>query len=114
MAKKAFVSHVRAYATHVAKERTMFDVKGLHLGHLAKAFALRERPGHFGRNEKVAAKKSNHRGEREGKGNANARAEKKARKGESEIPRTDGQDAARKMHSKMKEHLAAASEFNIG
>ena len=44
-ARRAFQSHVRAYATHVATERGYFDIKQLHLGHLAKAFALRERPG---------------------------------------------------------------------
>ena len=43
-ARRAFQSHVRAYATHVAAERRYFDIKELHLGHLAKAFALRERP----------------------------------------------------------------------
>lgn len=43
-ARRAFQSHMRAYATHVADERKYFDIKQLHLGHLAKAFALRERP----------------------------------------------------------------------
>ncbi|KAF2265714.1 DEAD-domain-containing protein [Lojkania enalia] len=43
-ARRAYQSHVRAYATHVAQERGYFDIKQLHLGHLAKAFALRERP----------------------------------------------------------------------
>lgn len=43
-ARRAYQSHVRAYATHVAAERGYFDIKQLHLGHLAKAFALRERP----------------------------------------------------------------------
>ena len=45
MARRAFQSHVRAYATHVAAERKWFDIKELHLGHLAKAFGLREQPG---------------------------------------------------------------------
>ena len=45
MARKAFQSHVRAYATHVADERRWFDIKDLHLGHLAKAFGLRDAPG---------------------------------------------------------------------
>jgi len=36
-----------AYATHVAAERDMFDIKQLHLGHLAKAFGLRDRPGNI-------------------------------------------------------------------
>lgn len=45
----AFTSHVRAYATHLASERQYFNVKQLHLGHLAKAFGLRENPKQIGR-----------------------------------------------------------------
>jgi ATP-dependent RNA helicase DDX31/DBP7 len=45
LAKRAFQSHVRAYATHIAAERKWFDIKDLHLGHLAKAFGLRDAPG---------------------------------------------------------------------
>ncbi|KAL8807950.1 MAG: hypothetical protein Q9182_000416 [Xanthomendoza sp. 2 TL-2023] len=114
MAKRAFVSHVRAYATHVAKERAMFDVKGLHLGHLAKAFALRERPGHFGRNDKAGVKKSGHRGEKSRKESADIQAESKSQQMEARQPNIEKRDAVRKMQSKMKEHLAAAGEFNIG
>ncbi|KAI8907354.1 P-loop containing nucleoside triphosphate hydrolase protein [Gorgonomyces haynaldii] len=44
MAQKAFTSAVRAYATHVQQERHIFHIKKLHLGHLAKAFALRDPP----------------------------------------------------------------------
>ncbi|KZV97221.1 DEAD-domain-containing protein [Exidia glandulosa HHB12029] len=44
LARKAFTSHVRAYATHPGDEKHMFHVRHLHLGHLAKAFALREAP----------------------------------------------------------------------
>lgn len=44
-ARKAFQSHVRAYTTHISAERGFFDLKGLHLGHLAKGFGLREAPG---------------------------------------------------------------------
>ena len=44
MARKAFLSHVRAYATHPYDEKHMFHVRHLHLGHLAKAFSLREAP----------------------------------------------------------------------
>ncbi|KAL8669310.1 MAG: hypothetical protein Q9168_006092 [Polycauliona sp. 1 TL-2023] len=114
MAKRAFVSHVRAYATHVARERAMFDVKGLHLGHLAKAFALRERPGHFGRDAKAGAKKGGHRGEHSKKEAAGAQPRSKLQNTELQRPNADGQDAKRKMQAKMKEHLAAAGEFNIG
>ena len=129
MARKAYVSHVRAYATHVAKEREMFDVKSLHLGHLAKAFALRERPGKMGRggdtglvrrqiqqgkkrkaddgqveNDKaVLAAATNHGG-----------ATPSWRKADIDAETVDGKSAAKRMRVKMKEHMAVASEFNIG
>ncbi|CAE6416757.1 unnamed protein product [Rhizoctonia solani] len=45
LARRAFQSHMRAYATHPADEKNMFHVRNLHLGHLAKAFALRDAPG---------------------------------------------------------------------
>ena len=122
MARKAYVSHVRAYATHVAKERGMFDVKGLHLGHLAKAFALRERPGNMGRGNTVGGGKSTKRdrGEKRRLGNGGgggdgSGGEKRPGREDLDLPPTsDGQDAAKKMRSKMKEHMASASEFNIG
>ncbi|KAJ3331007.1 ATP-dependent RNA helicase dbp7 [Blyttiomyces sp. JEL0837] len=44
LARAAFRSHVRAYATHTASERQIFHIKKLHLGHLAKSFGLREAP----------------------------------------------------------------------
>lgn len=48
-ARRGFTSHIRAYATHVAAEREMFNVRLLHLGHLAKSFGLREAPGKLGK-----------------------------------------------------------------
>ncbi|SPO31405.1 related to DBP7 - RNA helicase required for 60S ribosomal subunit assembly [Ustilago trichophora] len=48
LARKGFLSHVRAYATHSAEEKQYFNVRALHLGHLAKAFALREAPRALG------------------------------------------------------------------
>lgn len=35
---------MRAYATHPSNEKHIFHVRHLHIGHLAKAFALREAP----------------------------------------------------------------------
>jgi len=35
---------MRAYATHSSGEKDLFHIRHLHLGHLAKAFALREAP----------------------------------------------------------------------
>ena len=49
LARKAFKSHIRAYATHVRAERGVFDVRGLQLGHLCKGFGIRDRPGGMGR-----------------------------------------------------------------
>lgn len=47
MAKRAFLSHVRAYATHSSTEKQIFHVKKLHLGHMAKSFGLREAPSNI-------------------------------------------------------------------
>jgi ATP-dependent RNA helicase DDX31/DBP7 len=110
MARKAYISHVRAYATHVLKERGMFDVKALHLGHLAKAFGLRERPGKFGR------------GDTSGKGRRTAAktavGRKRPRQGDEEESETaavtGNQDAARRMRKAMEGQMKGASEFNIG
>ncbi|KAH6914375.1 ATP-dependent RNA helicase DBP7 [Coprinopsis sp. MPI-PUGE-AT-0042] len=44
LARKAYLSHMRAYATHPSAEKHMFHIRHLHLGHLAKSFALREAP----------------------------------------------------------------------
>lgn len=133
LARKAYVSHVRAYATHVANERGIFDVKSLHLGHLAKAFALRERPGNMGRG-KVAggggmkSVKRQHQPGRKRKAEddtteratavlaaeANGNANPNWRKADIDTEAPNGKDAAKRMRAKMKEHMAVASEFNIG
>ncbi|KAF8160780.1 DEAD-domain-containing protein [Crassisporium funariophilum] len=44
LARKAFLSYMRAYATHPSIEKHIFHIRNLHMGHLAKAFALREAP----------------------------------------------------------------------
>ncbi|KAI0243844.1 ATP-dependent RNA helicase dbp7 [Massospora cicadina] len=44
LAARALTSSVRAYATHPQSEKDIFHVKKLHLGHLAKSFALRATP----------------------------------------------------------------------
>jgi ATP-dependent RNA helicase DDX31/DBP7 len=117
MARRAFQSHIRAYATHVAAERQYFNIKGLHLGHLAKAFALRDRPGNInipgmrpgkdtGKGEKsrriISAKKAA----------SQDRGEKKT--GQEKPNSSTDPDAAKKMRKKMNEHMNAASEFNFG
>lgn len=116
MAKRAFISHVRAYATHVVKERSMFDVKALHLGHFAKAFALRDRPGNMGRetstlNERSASGRRGQGGEKGKRGRGGREEEEKEKGADS----SDGRDAARKMRRKVREQeRGGAGEFNIG
>jgi ATP-dependent RNA helicase DDX31/DBP7 len=47
MATRAWVSHIRAYTTHIAAEKGMFNYKMLHYGHLAKSCGLRDTPGNM-------------------------------------------------------------------
>jgi ATP-dependent RNA helicase DDX31/DBP7 len=123
MARRGFQSHIRAYATHVASERHIFNMQTLHLGHLAKAFALRDSPGSIKvpglrpakmtkADRSVAARKAK-RGETEEKAPEGERV-RKQRKIELDLPSMDGNEAARRMKRKMKEHMAVANEFNIG
>ncbi|KAG0676577.1 ATP-dependent RNA helicase dbp7 [Pichia californica] len=58
IATDAFISHIRAYATHLSSERDCFNVKQIHLGHLAKAFGLREAPKKLASNSNVAGDES--------------------------------------------------------
>jgi ATP-dependent RNA helicase DDX31/DBP7 len=114
-ARRAFQSHIRAYATHVATERSIFDLKQLHLGHLAKAFALRDKPGSI----RVPGQRP---GKEVGKKDKEGR---KAQAGKnSKRPRADDDDdvdknavdegeARRKMFAQLK-NMSAASEFNLG
>lgn len=44
LACQAFHSFVRSYATHSSDTRRIFHVRGLHFGHIAKSFGLREPP----------------------------------------------------------------------
>ncbi|CZS88505.1 hypothetical protein WAI453_010739 [Rhynchosporium graminicola] len=123
MARRGYQSHIRAYATHVASERKYFNMQALHLGHLAKAFALRDKPGSIKvpglrpakmtkADRSVAARKAK-RGEVEDKAPEGERV-RKQRKLDMDAPTVDGNDAVRRMKKKMKEHMSVASEFNIG
>ncbi|GFP53288.1 ATP-dependent RNA helicase DBP7 [Trichoderma asperellum] len=109
LARNGFKSHIRAYATHTKEERVHFDITQLHLGHVAKAFGLRDPPGGIG-----------------------AGIERKAQKGKKEHWRTvkggkkdddsDGDDAAKldqkpardALMRKSRMLMSGASEFNIG
>ena len=112
MARRAFQSHVRAYATHVAAERAMFNIANLHLGHWAKAFALRERPGGMG--VPGARKSSTAAAAAAAAAKQSGRRQLTQDEDEKDSVENSGKDAARKMKAKMKEHMAGISEFNIG
>lgn len=128
-AKNAFQSHIRAYATHVASERKYFDIKELHLGHLAKSFGLRDPPGKVnvqGLRGKGGKPQANEGRKRATTGSAVAGVENapsghdlKAVNKSAEIDETgDAEAAAQKMRmlirNKRKMMGAGADEFNIG
>jgi ATP-dependent RNA helicase DDX31/DBP7 len=119
-ARRAFQAHVRAYTTHVAAERGYFDIKQLHLGHLAKAFALRERPSGLkvpglrtGAGRETQHIKARVRGAGTGK-------PAKEGKPDVEVREIDASEEAAKMRKavrareKFMRHAGMADEFNLG
>lgn len=118
-ARRAYQSHIRAYATHVAAERAVFDLKTLHLGHLAKAFALRDRPGSINVPGLRPGKDSGARSKAERRTKAVNESRHSSGVGRIEEGKeaaeevTDTQEAARKMRAKFKT-MGGASEFNLG
>ncbi|XXG95105.1 hypothetical protein Hte_001365 [Hypoxylon texense] len=115
-ARRAFRSHVRAYATHVRDERVYFDITQLHLGHAAKSFALREAPGGIGGGPSRRTFKA---GQHHQKQSGGSSGQKRKNGGDDGGDGEDGggaadEDAARRMRMKMKQVMSAAGEFNIG
>ncbi|EUC35355.1 hypothetical protein COCCADRAFT_24650 [Bipolaris zeicola 26-R-13] len=129
-ARRAFQSHIRAYATHVADERKYFDIKALHLGHLAKAFALRERPSGMkvpgqrtgaGRNDKTPVKvRGGPRVDGASRKAATESGVSTRKKVDLDLPEGQDTDEAAKMRKavrareKFMRHAGLASEFNLG
>lgn len=115
LAGKAFQSHVRAYATHIAAERKWFDIKSLHLGHLAKAFGLRDAPGRMnvpGMGSRGTGSDGSKR--RRQSGENGKKTDNPAARNETTA---ETEDAARKMKEKVRNKKmmsgAGADEFNI-
>lgn len=118
LARRAFQSHIRAYATHVSAERGIFDMQQLHLGHLAKAFALRDKPGSL----RVPGYRPGEDARSKTKDARKANAAREAgthptrirdNNGQSIPAIADEQDARRRMQAKMRT-LGGSSEFNLG
>ncbi|EKG20994.1 Helicase [Macrophomina phaseolina MS6] len=113
LARRAYQSHVRAYATHVADERVYFNIKELHLGHLAKAFALRDRPGAI----KVPGLRPDASKGKEEKGR---KVRERAAGGKSSNALEDVQgmtnvdEAGKRMRTLARKMMGGASEFNLG
>lgn len=49
LAKRGFCSWVRAYTAHRGDLKKIFMIKKLHLGHVAKSFALKQQPSLVGK-----------------------------------------------------------------
>lgn len=79
-ARAAFQSHVRAYAARAPDSRAVFQVRSLHLGHVARSFALKDPPTAVKVGKKVVRRPGDSRGGKGGDG-ATARGEKRRRDG---------------------------------
>jgi ATP-dependent RNA helicase DDX31/DBP7 len=121
LARRAFQSHIRAYATHIAAERSFFNIKELHLGHLAKAFALRDRPSKVNvpglRQTKDDTKKDFKAGRRVSTGNGTDKKRSAGRNNDNDdAPQrtTNNDEAARAMRAKIRQMTGGgAGEFNL-
>lgn len=116
-ARQGFRAHVRAYATHVKEERSVFDIQQLHLGHIAKSYGLREAPGGIGGGVQKRTHAHNKKGGG-GSGAADGGAGGGGGKRKADLLEdVDGADvdavAAKRKMEEMLRKMNAASEFNI-
>jgi len=112
-ARRAFRSHIRAYATHVRDERGFFDITQLHLGHTAKSFGLREAPGGIGGGVQRRTHRPSNSGHGAGGGGGKGRGQDSDDEADGSKAKSE-EEAARRMREKMKTVMSASSEFNIG
>ena len=62
---------MRAYATHPSSEKHIFHIRNLHMGHLAKAFALRDAPNSVKATNTFKSKKQTHHTPKKQRSNVN-------------------------------------------
>ncbi|CAM9445827.1 unnamed protein product [Discosporangium mesarthrocarpum] len=79
-ARAAFQSHVRAYAAKAPDSHAIFQVRSLHLGHVARSFALKDPPTAVKIGHKVVRRQGGGKGRGEG-GGAPAKGGKRRRDG---------------------------------
>ena len=117
LAKRAWTSHIRAYTTHETSERDMFDLKALHVGHLAKGFGLREKPGEMSH---AAKSKSKSKPKAEGgDGGRKVVGERKSKWDREDqvgvgVEVDEARERMRRMAKMMQRKSGLAGEFNIG
>jgi ATP-dependent RNA helicase DDX31/DBP7 len=129
-ARRAYQAHIRAYATHRGAERKYFDKDQLHLGHLAKAFALREKPSGMnrpgmrtgaGRGDRTTSKIRGAKADGPKVDGASRKAESSAKRAvDLDLPDANDTEEAAKMRKavrareKFMRHAGMADEFNLG
>jgi hypothetical protein len=69
-ARKAYISYIRSYSTYSSELKSIFYVKNLHLGHVAKCFGLREAPKEIADSEHKSLQQNAKR-RQNGAGNSN-------------------------------------------
>ncbi|KAF9164345.1 ATP-dependent RNA helicase dbp7 [Mortierella sp. AD010] len=91
IARGAFWAFVKSYATHPSTEKHIFHIKNLHLGHIAKSFALREAPSDIPQPKKKKAtgglRPGGKQGEEVDETRANRKSQKEREKEERAKPR---------------------------
>ncbi|EIN11282.1 DEAD-domain-containing protein [Punctularia strigosozonata HHB-11173 SS5] len=110
LASQGFSSHVRAYATHPSDEKHIFHIRNLHLGHLAKSFALREPPSMVKKAKQSAAKAGKKSKPADGAKKANSSATKQPeahRKSTKEKQKNWEEDHDKDAEKRMREAVRA-------
>ena len=51
LARKAYLSFLRSYSCYSHEWKSIFHIKNLHIGHVAKSFGIREAPNQIAGNE---------------------------------------------------------------
>ncbi|KAF9357093.1 ATP-dependent RNA helicase dbp7 [Mortierella sp. AD094] len=90
IARGAFWAFVKSYATHPSTEKHIFHIKNLHLGHIAKSFALREAPSDIPQPKKKKAgglRPGGKQGEEVDETRANRKSQKEREKEERTKPK---------------------------
>ncbi|KAJ2926758.1 hypothetical protein H1R20_g10325, partial [Candolleomyces eurysporus] len=114
LARGAYLSHMRAYATHPSNEKHMFHIRHLHLGHLAKSFALREAPTKVNASMNAKAKGSSSSASKSKKRDAKGSSSKGAAKpsGKTKIAYDSDSDYDQEAEKRMKAVVRAQGRLS--